>query len=55
MKDEENTNEEHYVCYGGCMGVSEIPGTCQAGDCADYGAPLHECDCTDGEHNDFQP
>ncbi len=57
MNNEEKTTEEkeHYVCYGGCRGVADVPGTCQAGDCADYGRPLHKCDCADGGHNDFAP
>lgn len=52
MNDGENTTKEgeHYVCRGGCKGVSLVPGTCQAGDCMDYGKPLEKCDCGDGEH-----
>jgi hypothetical protein len=57
MNDSENTTKEgeHYVCLGGCKGVSPVPGTCQAGDCLDYGKPLKRCDCGDGQHHDWQP
>jgi hypothetical protein len=41
---------KHFICTGGCEGVSDKPGTCQAKDCPDYGKPLKECDCEDGEH-----
>ncbi len=41
----------HYICTGGCQGVSKVPGTCQAPDCADYQQTLVECDCTDGLHH----
>ena len=56
MDNEEKTTEEkeHYICYGGCKGVSDMPGICGAPDCADYGQPLHDCNCPDGKHNDFQ-
>ena len=40
----------HYICTGGCKGVSDTPGVCQAGDCPKYVHPLEECDCTDGNH-----
>lgn len=53
--DEENKKEnEHYICLGGCRGVSEYPGVCQAEDCKDHNHDLVKCDCTDGLHNDFQ-
>jgi len=43
----------HYVCTGGCNGVSETAGaTCQAADCAKYNHPLTECNCTDGQHKE---
>ena len=41
---------EHYICTGGCAGVSETAGTCQAGDCPKYSQQLESCDCTDGKH-----
>ena len=40
----------HYVCTGGCKGVSDKPGTCQALDCPHFGKPLEECGCKDGAH-----
>ena len=46
----------HYICVGGCKGVSETPGVCQAKDCPEHSHPLKECDCADGEHyGDFPP
>lgn len=41
---------KHYVCTGGCKGVSDKPGVCQMEDCARYNEALEECDCTDGTH-----
>jgi hypothetical protein len=43
-------DEKHYICTGGCGGVSETPGVCQAEDCPKHGKPLTECNCTDGTH-----
>jgi len=40
----------HYICKGGCNGVSDSPGTCQAKDCASHGKPLEACSCEDGKH-----
>lgn len=40
----------HYICTGGCGGVSNRPGVCQAKSCPNYGHQLKECDCTDGKH-----
>ena len=42
---------KHYICKGGCGGVAETPGTCQAADCPDYGKELKGCDCEDGQHS----
>jgi hypothetical protein len=42
--------EKHYICTGGCAGVSDKPGVCQAQDCPDYQKPLKECNCADGSH-----
>ncbi len=42
--------EAHYICTGGCGGVSNEAGTCQAPDCADFHTELKECHCKDGEH-----
>jgi hypothetical protein len=33
----------HYVCTGGCAGVSSAPGVCQAQTCAKKGMPLTKC------------
>ncbi len=46
--------EKHYICLGGCRGVSKVPGVCQAPDCASHDHKLVECKCTDGLHNDFK-
>lgn len=53
--EEMNTQEKHYICLGGCRGVSDTPGVCQAPDCDNHKHELVECNCTDGKHNDFQP
>ena len=42
--------EQHYICTGGCEGVSAKPGVCQAEGCPDYQKPLKECNCEDGLH-----
>jgi hypothetical protein len=42
----------HYVCTGGCGGVSETPGVCQAESCSLHNQPLKECNCTDGKHEE---
>ncbi|MBI4079618.1 hypothetical protein HY414_00075 [Candidatus Kaiserbacteria bacterium] len=42
---------KHYICTGGCEGVSDKPGVCQAEDCPKHGQPLDECNCEDGRHN----
>ncbi len=44
---------EHYICTGGCEGVSEKPGVCQAKTCPKYLKPLIKCDCKDGKHFDI--
>jgi len=41
----------HYICTGGCGGVSDEAKVCEAEDCPKKGEPLKECDCADGEHN----
>ncbi|OGZ01928.1 MAG: hypothetical protein A2946_04130 [Candidatus Liptonbacteria bacterium RIFCSPLOWO2_01_FULL_53_13] len=43
---------DHYICTGGCGGVSDKPGVCQAETCAKHGQPLELCGCTDGKHDD---
>lgn len=50
----ENT-EKHYICLGGCRGVSKYPGVCQAPDCENHNHELVLCECTNGLHNDFKP
>ncbi|NQU83352.1 MAG: hypothetical protein HQ536_01440 [Parcubacteria group bacterium] len=42
----------HYVCTGGCGGVSAKPGTCQAKTCPLHKHPLKECSCKDGKHKE---
>ncbi|MEK9173092.1 MAG: hypothetical protein AAB594_00780 [Patescibacteria group bacterium] len=41
---------EHYICRGGCEGVSDKPGTCQAEICPSYEQPLESCSCEDEKH-----
>ena len=56
--DKKETKQElgnHYICLGGCRGVSKIPGVCQAPDCANHNHELVKCNCTDGLHNNFEP
>ena len=41
---------KHWICTGGCGGVSDKPGICQTDTCPKHGQPLTECDCNDGQH-----
>jgi len=41
---------KHYICTGGCEGMPDKPGTCQAKTCPKHGKPLTECDCRDAKH-----
>lgn len=41
----------HYICTGGCGGVSEKEGLCQAPVCLKHGLPLTKCDCADNSHH----
>ena len=41
----------HYICTGGCRGVGNEAGTCQATTCPLYGEELQGCDCQDGKHD----
>ena len=41
---------KHFICTGGCGGISDKPGICQAPVCVKKGHPLIECDCTDDKH-----
>ena len=42
----------HYVCTGGCGGVSDNPGVCNAQNCSLNGKPLKACHCADGNHKE---
>ncbi len=44
----------HYICLGGCNGVSKVPGVCGATDCANHTHELVPCDCTNERHYDFK-
>ena len=48
----ESKNMPHYICTGGCEGVSDTPGVCQADDCSKHKHPLQECSCTDDKHTE---
>lgn len=41
----------HYICTGGCRGVSDQEGVCGAETCPLHGTPLTPCDCEDGAHH----
>ncbi len=41
---------EHYVCTGGCGGVSPTQKTCAAVDCPKHQVLLTPCSCVDGMH-----
>lgn len=41
---------KHFYCKGGCNGLSDQEGVCQATECADHGQTLHECNCEDNKH-----
>lgn len=40
----------HYICKGGCGGVSDVAGVCEADACANQWELLEECDCADAKH-----
>lgn len=40
----------HYICTGGCKGVSEVAKNCGAEDCQKFDKALQECNCTDDTH-----
>ncbi|MEI8129945.1 MAG: hypothetical protein WCG55_00365 [bacterium] len=44
--------KEHYICTGGCKGISLTPGTCQAESCAKHGQPLEACHCQSEGHDE---
>ncbi len=41
---------KHYICRGGCGGVSNEHGVCEADGCASQWEMLEDCDCADGKH-----
>lgn len=43
----------HYICTGGCGGVADKLGVCQAATCPMHDKALAPCECTDGKHNVF--
>ena len=45
---------KHYICTGGCKGVSQNEGVCQSEGCSKHNHQLVECNCTDGMHYDFK-
>ena len=40
----------HFICKGGCGGVSEFEGFCETDGCSNQWQPLESCDCSDGKH-----
>lgn len=46
---------EHYICTGGCKGVSDKPGVCQTDGCPKHEHQLEPCGCTDSKHSGFKP
>lgn len=55
MNQEETQKDEHYICLGGCRGVSKVKGVCQSPNCANHNHELVKCNCTDGLHHNFKP
>ena len=47
-------NKTHYICTGGCNGVSEVAKECESETCQHKGLPLEPCDCTDSNHGGKQ-
>lgn len=47
----QRSTEIHYICRGGCGGVSDKPGVCKIDECLKHGKPLTKCDCKDGGHH----
>ena len=43
-------NMSHFICKGGCGGVSEIDGFCETDGCSNQWQPLEDCNCLDGKH-----
>ena len=46
----EDKKATHYICTGGCKGMSDHPGVCNTEGCPLKGDELTPCDCTDGGH-----
>lgn len=42
---------KHFICKGGCGGESKEQGVCGDKDCRDFEKSMHECDCTDSQHD----
>lgn len=40
----------HFVCKGGCGGMKEEMGMCEADGCKNQWEMMEECDCSDGKH-----
>lgn len=40
----------HYICKGGCGGVLDYMGICEADSCPNRWEMMEECACTDGRH-----
>ena len=41
---------DHYICTGGCGGVSDVAKACETEGCPKKGQPFEECGCADGSH-----
>jgi hypothetical protein len=41
---------QHYICTGGCQGISEVPASCRMESCPRRGLELKECSCDDHNH-----
>jgi hypothetical protein len=41
----------HYICTGGCKGVSKVAKNCGAKDCPKHDQLLTPCECSDNNHN----
>ena len=48
--EKESESKHHFICKGGCHGVSEKPGVCGAQGCSKEGGSLEKCMCPDGRH-----
>jgi len=42
---------KHYICTGGCKGVSKVAKNCGAESCPKHGKPLKPCNCKDNKHD----